>query len=486
MSAPLGNAHDTTEATILARLKGLEQGSIYLGHWYGSKEDRAGAELQYKGDRHLLVFGPTGSGKGRRFLMPNLLMGLEEQSVIVIDPKGEAAAVTAEARRKMGHEVVILNPFNVLGLGSAGFNPLATLDPSSPTFYDDAAAIGEALIKIEGNEPHWSESAQGLVVALLMWERLRNGEQASLENVRSMLTEPNEWESVTDADGKVRQRQSAGLRITAARMVEKGGYEIESLSARFIEDSRELSSIQSTGDTQTRWLLSRPMRADLAKNGIDFADLKKRPTTVYVILPAERLRTHSVWLRLVIVTALRSLYTSGGRRTLMLIDEMAALGHLGPLEDAFGLVRGYNIQIAAILQDLGQLKALYKERWETFMANAGVVFGFAPNDLTTADWMSKRSGQTTVVAKSLTATAGESVSQKTSTSTGTSLSSQPIGRPYHLPHELFGFEDGMGLLWLAGLDDSTRFFAPDYEMIEKCLGRAQPNPYRPIALGQLS
>ena len=50
-------------------------------------------------------------------------------------------------------------------------------------------------------------------------------------------------------------------------------------------------------------------KRDLNKDGIDFASLKdRRPITVYVILPAERLRTHSVWLRLVIVSALRSLY----------------------------------------------------------------------------------------------------------------------------------------------------------------------------------
>ena len=52
-----------------------------------------------------------------------------------------------------------------------------------------------------------------------------------------------------------------------------------------------------------------------------------------------------------------------------------------------------------VLQDLNQLKALYKERWETFLANAGVVMGFAPSDLTTAEWMSRRSGDTTIVAK---------------------------------------------------------------------------------------
>lgn len=76
------------------------------------------------------------------------------------------------------------------------------------------------------------------------------------------------------------------------------------------------------------------MREDLKKNGVDFRKLKERPTTVYVILPAKRMRTHSVWLRLVVVSALRALYRPGGQRTLLLIDEMPALDHLAPLEDA--------------------------------------------------------------------------------------------------------------------------------------------------------
>src|SRR6185312_8154330 len=134
------------------------------------------------------------------------------------------------------------------------------------------------------------------------------------------------------------------LGYTGDLMASKAGNTIESLAARLTEPRRDTVSIQSPADTQTRWLLSTPMQEDLSKPGIDFRSLKVRPTTVYVILPAERLRTHSVWLRLVIVSALRALYKSGGRRTLMLIDEMAALGHLGPLEDAFGLVRGYRIQ----------------------------------------------------------------------------------------------------------------------------------------------
>lgn len=477
MFNPFGDARTASEAELTAHIGARGTGGIHLGHHYDAENERAGGEIRYGGERHLLIFGPNGSGKGTRFLVPNLLHGLEEQSVIVIDPKGELAAITADHRRQLGHEVVILNPFTVLGLGSAGFNPLAGLDPDAPTFYDDAAAIGEALIKIEERDSHWSESAQGLLVGLIMWEKLQNGDKASLENVRRLLTEANEWVEAVSPDGKVIKRLVAGLRVTAANMVARGGFEIASLAGRFIEESKELTSIQSTADTQTRWLLSRPVRADVKRNGLDFRKLKDKPTTVYVILPAERLRTHSVWLRLIIVSALRALYRPSGRRVVMLIDEMAALGHLGPLEDAFGLVRGYRVQIAAIFQDLAQLKALYRERWETFIANAGVVFGFAPNDLTTAEWMSRRAGQTTIVAKGFNQNSGTSAGGQTSVNAGTGASDQQSARPLFLPHELIGFEEGMGLLWLAGLGHSVRFYAPPYWKIRECRDRAQPNPY---------
>jgi hypothetical protein len=78
------------------------------------------------------------------------------------------------------------------------------------------------------------------------------------------------------------------------------------------------------------WILSDPMAGDLGRNGVDFRALKQRPVTVYVILPAERLREHSIWLRLVITSALRSLYSPRGVPVLFMLDEFAQLGHLGP------------------------------------------------------------------------------------------------------------------------------------------------------------
>jgi type IV secretion system protein VirD4 len=441
---------------------------VYLGRFWC--DGNVGKPLVYGQDRHLLLLGPTGSGKGTRFLVGNLLHS-RGRSLIATDMKGELAAMTAGYRRALG-DVVILNPFNLHGLGSDGFNPLMSLDPDSDTFVDDAVGIGEALIKIEGKDPHWSESAQGLVVGTIMWEVVcakREGRMPLLENVRRILTEPDEYEMFGGKSRLVR-----GLRVTVRRMCVEGGFEIESLVGKFLRGNDEMAGIQSTADRQTTWMLSRPMRADLARNGIDFRDLKRRPTTVYLVLPAERMRTHSVWLRLVIVTALRALYSPGGVKTLFLLDEFAQLGHLGPIEDAFGLVRGFGVSLFPVLQDLGQLKALYQERWETFIGNAGAVIGLTPNDLTTAEWMSRRAGDTTIVAASF--------NQGNSLNTGGQGSSDGMGyqqqrRRLYLPQELMDFPSGTGLIWPAGTSMSVPFFAPEYWNISELRGRAMPNPY---------
>ena len=336
-----------------------------------------GKKIGYSGPLHLVLFGPNGSGKGMRILVPNLL-SIVGKSIVVIDPKGQLAAMTARFRHQIGDDVRIIDPFGVLAgvvdedpdtyryliendlVESTGFNPLAALDPDADSFYEDAAIIADALIKIQGTDPHWTESAQGLVAGLVMWERVRNGRNANLENVRYLLTEADGWDEYFDpTSGKRKERQVRGLSVTADRMVREGGFEIASLAARFASENTtdEMESVRSSADTQTRWLLSRPMRGDLKKNGVDFRELMDgdRPMTVYVVLPSKYLDTHSVWLRLVVSEALRASLTAGGRRVLLMLDEFAALGHLKICEQLFGVTRDYRVQMWPVFQNIPQL-----------------------------------------------------------------------------------------------------------------------------------
>jgi type IV secretion system protein VirD4 len=452
---------------------------VPLGYKWDPERGRYGGRMVFEGHRapHLLVIGPNGSGKGTRLLIPALLE-ISGRSIVVIDPKGELAAVTAEWRRTVG-DVVVLNPFGLHtgrypDLASAGFNPLASLDETAPTFYDDAKGLAEALITVEGDpQRHFPESARGLITGAIMWERRLKGENASLKRVRMMLTERERWEQ----KGKERVLV-AGLRRTAEwmtdaaqRFPDQGGWQIASLASRFVEEfSNETRGIQSTLDTQTGWILSEPLAGDLERNGVDFRSLKRKPSTIYVILPGERLREHSTWLRLVIAWALRGLYSPGGVPVLFIMDEFAQLGRLGPIEDALGQGRGYGIALLPVLQDINQLRDLYQARAETFAGMSGAVFAFPPNDMNTAKWMSERSGEETIVGMSASESdAGE----------GPRVNYHPQIRPRYTPADLFNLPEGHGLVWAAGQAEPQPVYAPPYWNIARCKQRARPNPYHP-------
>jgi type IV secretion system protein VirD4 len=61
---------------------------------------------------HTMVVAPTGVGKGVSCILPFLLTC--EESCVVVDFKGESALLTAEHRRRLGHRIVILDPFKVV------------------------------------------------------------------------------------------------------------------------------------------------------------------------------------------------------------------------------------------------------------------------------------------------------------------------------------------------------------------------------------
>ena len=181
---------------------------------------RAGNPVTVPLDGHFELIAPPGAGKGVCLEIPNLCLGLQNVSVLSIDPSGQNAAVCAEARRRMGQEVICLNPYGMHtgiypDLKSAGFNPLVGISSRSPVFYQDCAAVGEALIVIEGKDPHWTTSARGLVVGLIMYEILRADRERRdplLENIYAMLCEPEAKDDDNIANGGLALPCGAGNR----------------------------------------------------------------------------------------------------------------------------------------------------------------------------------------------------------------------------------------------------------------------------------
>src|ERR1022692_978330 len=163
--------------------------------------------MRYPGKSgHLVTIAPTGSGKGRDVLIPALLdESMRDLSCLVVDPKGQLAAVTGPEAARMGKRVIMLNPFSIwpecIGPGAERFrglenlcdfagayNPLATLDPSSDAFVPDAEAFAQAIVYQEHEGDHWTDSARDLVTGLIMYAAV-HGErsQKNLAWVRSTI-----------------------------------------------------------------------------------------------------------------------------------------------------------------------------------------------------------------------------------------------------------------------------------------------------------
>lgn len=460
--------------------------------------------MRYDGERHVLLFGANGSGKGTRILLPNLLDMRGARSLVVVDPKGELAAVSAPFRRSVGR-VVILNPFGVLtdrqgfeDMESVGFNPLASLDPSSRSFNVQASLLAEAMISVESKQPHWDESARALVAALIMYVVIEAGKRRrvpTMAQVRELLC------LASDAPNKGNDFEGAGIPKLAREMMRSPIVGLRNKASQFTEWNGEIQSIVSTAKRHTECFDDPEIADDLAKDGFDFHDLKRDPVTVYLILPPEMMERHGKWLRLVLTAALQASMRpreAGEPRVLFMLDEFAALGHMTIIENVWSVVRGYGIQMMPVLQDLNQLKSLYKERWETFIGNAGAVASFAPNDTTTANWLASRLGETTRMMRthsnstsesqgnnvgesgSWSASGGSSGNSSGSSSGSSSSSSSntsPVKVPLMTAQQLHGLQAGYMVLLMAGLSNAAPVYAPAYFRIEQRLNRARVNPY---------
>jgi type IV secretion system protein VirD4 len=241
----------------------------------------------YDGERHLITFAPNGSGKFTTVQAPVLLS--LNRSMLVIDPKGQAAAVTARRRREMGHKVITLNPFGLHGLPQHRYNPLAALDPVSPCVADVMRLV-DGLIDVTGHDSFFSDSARDLFGWLIMWTVLKE-EEKTLATVRDLLCLPD----------------SAFVKL-ATQAAQVDFAPLRNKAAGFMELDKTLKSVIQTAKAETRIFDEPIMRESLSGSDFDFAELKEGKTTVYIILPADYLGSHAKWLRVLVMSALSAMY----------------------------------------------------------------------------------------------------------------------------------------------------------------------------------
>lgn len=348
----------------------------------------------YKESGHLLTVAGTRGGKGVNLIIPNLLkVGKFDGSFVVIDPKGEIAAVTARAQAGQGRKVVILNPWDLLGerLGAAQqYNPLDLLKMDLMNLSDDVQLIAETIVpnSSSGDEDHFNNRARSIIAGLLLHLVTTDTIQDDERHLGTLW----QWLRLSGEDwDKLLISMSKNQNPNAGDMVETAALEIVALMEK---GEKEYTSIMSTAQKWTDFLKSPALRTSL-RTTKDFksSDLTDGNTTVYIIIPADRLKTHYQWLRLLVSSLMRSVVRNPNKDVCFLLDEFYALGYLSEIEVALGSYAGYGVHIWAILQNLVQLNDQYGNNWENFISSCAVKHFFNISDNFTAEYVSKMFGE---------------------------------------------------------------------------------------------
>ena len=153
----------------------------------------------------------------------------------------------------------------------------------------------------------------------------------------------------------------------------------------------------------------------------------------------------------------------GAPKVLFMMDEFFSLGHLEIISTVWALTCGYGVQMMPILQDLPQLKKLYPDMWETFIGMAEAVASFAPNDMASAEWLSRRMGDTTQAIMSFTS--GTNTDAQGNTTTSESYAHSSVKVPLALPHKLFGLPAGHMVVTFDGHSNAALVEATGYYRI---------------------
>ena len=195
---------------------------------------------------------------------------------------------------------------------------------------------------------------------------------------------------------------------------------VSSTASRTVsKDTKLRSSVLASAQAHTHFLESPRIRASLSTSDFQFEDLKTKKLTVYLILPADRLSTFNRWLRLLIQQAItvnaRNIAEKPTKPILFMLDELPSLGRLQSVEQAYGLMAGFGMQLWGIVQDLSQLAHIYGETgWQTFISNSGVIQYFGSRDKMTAEYFSTLCGVTTIEVHNISWAIGKAISFATS------------------------------------------------------------------------
>ncbi len=332
--------------------------------------------------QHVLLFAPTGSGKGVGFVIPNLLFW--ENSVICHDIKIENHELTSGfRRRKLGQEVFLWNPADPDGISHC-YNPLDWISEKPGKMVDDVQKICNLILP---EQEFWQNEARSLMLGVILY----------------LVAVP---EKVTSFGEVVRTMRSDDVVYNLAVVLDTIGKRIHPVAymniAAFLQKAdKERSGVISTLNSGLELWANPLIDATTARSDFDLQMLKKKKISVYCGVTPDNLKRLEPLLKVFYQQGTDFLTRNMPRKdepfgVLLMMDEFPSLGEMPQFQTGIAYFRGYRVKLFLIVQDTQQLKGIYEEAgMNSFLSNSYYRITFAANNMETANLISQLIGNKT-------------------------------------------------------------------------------------------
>lgn len=368
--ARFGTIRDARNARLLGK-KGLILGKL------------GGHVLRSNDPGHILVVGPTRSGKGISFVIPN--GHAWTGSMVVLDIKMENHDAFANARKAAGDAIFVFAPGS---LKTHRYNPLDFVRPG-PEMATDCQNIAGFLTAVQ-NENEWSLAARKLVSALLGYV-LTSPLHQDGRTIRTAVTVISTGNDIADV-----------LKVLIAT-------ERQHLPQWVIDDFNQFIAIPERTRGSVLFNVANafaPCSSELIaeatlSSDFDIRELRRRKMTIFIGTPLADLESYRPLIRILFQqihdVLMRKLPGKDEpHQVLLMLDEFFSLGRMTSLASKIAVSAGYGFRMALILQNLSQLDELYgKATRETLIAGCAAKLFVAINDNATAQYVSEALGNYT-------------------------------------------------------------------------------------------
>ena len=389
-----------------------------------------------------IIVGGSGAGKTRFVVKPNLM--LANASFICTDPKGELVRAVAPFLMQQGYVVKVFDLIDPAH--SDSYNPFRYIRKDSDVFRLVNNLIQNTTPKnASQSDPFWEKSETALDAALMLYLL---HEAPPEEQTMEMLLTMIEYGGAKEDDDDYK----SPLDLLFEALEEDDPNHIALRQYRVFK--------QAAGKTAKSILVSAAVRLTsfalpeiqriTAEDNLEISKLGERKQAVFCVIPDSNDNSLSFLVGMLYTQAFQELYYQADKVHMgalpipvrLMFDEFANVALPDGYARLQATMRSRNIMASIILQNISQLKALFKDDWEGIIGNADTLVYLGGNEQSTHEYISKLLGKGTICVSSSSRSRGRNGSFSQST--------QQSGRELMSPDEVRLLDNNKAIVFLRG------------------------------------